>query len=41
MSRLPGFSPEEIRIGMPVTARIESAEGQRVVVFEPREEVGK
>lgn len=41
MSRLPGLAPEEITIGMPVTARIEGSDGQHVVVFEPGEEAAE
>lgn len=35
MSRLPGTDPADIRIGQPVTARIETGEDGPVVVFDP------
>ena len=35
MSRLPGTDAAEIRIGQPVTARIEPGEDGPVVVFDP------
>ena len=38
MSRLPTVTPEDIRIGMRVRARIEGEDGARVVVFYPEED---
>ena len=35
MSRVIGLPPEEVRIGMPVMAKIISEDGQPIVVFEP------
>ena len=41
MSRLPGVAPDDIHIGMAVTARIEGEDGEHVVVFEPSEEAAR
>ena len=35
MSRVEGLAPEEVRIGMPVRARIAEEDGARLVVFDP------
>ncbi len=35
MSRIDGVAPEEVKIGMEVTARIVEEEGDRFVVFTP------
>jgi len=35
MSRVEGVAPAEVRIGMPVTARLAQQDGQTIVVFDP------
>lgn len=36
MSRVEGIAPDQVRIGMPVAARIAATESGPVVVFDPR-----
>lgn len=37
MSRVEGVAPDEVRIGMAVTARIAEGDGGPIVVFEPED----
>jgi uncharacterized OB-fold protein len=35
MSRVDGIAPEDVKIGMPVQARVITEDGQALVVFHP------